>query len=258
MVSPKGFSVNVNVTEDKLIPTLAFLKFLMSKESQRRLALATGMMPTDKSLLSDPLIAENEIMKNSLAQIEVGRPMPVVPELRAIWDAMRPSYQAVLGGTIDAETAARQMQAEAEKKIREMNEVLQPAPYIPALKIGFCILLLAFIIWQRRAFVELIVDFKRRPFVYWMALPAFIVIFLTVVYPLIYNVILSLSNMGLRNFFDWKIVGFQNYLKVFSENVFYSVLLKTIIWTLVNVAFHVIIGVFLALLFPEKGRCAPF
>ena len=29
--------------------------------------------------------------------------MPVVPELRAIWDAMRPSYQAVLAGTKTAE-----------------------------------------------------------------------------------------------------------------------------------------------------------
>lgn len=55
-------------------------------------------------------------MRNSLAQIEVGKPMPVVPELRAIWDAMRPAYQAVLGGTIDAEQAAEQMQRVAEKR----------------------------------------------------------------------------------------------------------------------------------------------
>ena len=49
-------------------------------------------------------------------------PMPVAPEVRAIWDAMRPSYQAVLAGTKTAEQAARDMQALALQRIAEMNE----------------------------------------------------------------------------------------------------------------------------------------
>jgi maltose-binding protein MalE len=48
--------------------------------------------------------------------------MPVVPEMRAIWDAMRPSFQNVLNGDLTPEEAARTMQQEAEKKIREMSE----------------------------------------------------------------------------------------------------------------------------------------
>ena len=48
--------------------------------------------------------------------------MPVVHELRAIWDAMRPGYQAVLGGALTPEKAAAEMQALAIAKIREMNE----------------------------------------------------------------------------------------------------------------------------------------
>ena len=48
--------------------------------------------------------------------------MPVVPELRAIWDAMRPAYQAVLGGASTPEEAARDMQGLALRKIKEMNE----------------------------------------------------------------------------------------------------------------------------------------
>jgi maltose-binding protein MalE len=48
--------------------------------------------------------------------------MPVVPELRAIWDAMRPSYQAVLGGAKTPEQAAKEMQELALRKIMEMNE----------------------------------------------------------------------------------------------------------------------------------------
>jgi maltose-binding protein MalE len=48
--------------------------------------------------------------------------MPVIPEVRAIWDAMRPSYQAVLAGTKTAEQAASDMQALALRRIKEMNE----------------------------------------------------------------------------------------------------------------------------------------
>jgi arabinogalactan oligomer/maltooligosaccharide transport system permease protein len=257
MVSPKGYSLNRNIAPEKIVSTIDFLKFLLCKEAQKRLALATSMMPTNKELLKDPVITDNELMRNSWAQIEVGRPLPVVPELRAIWDAMRPSYQAVLGGALDAQSAARQMQIEAEKKIREMNRQIEPARYLPILKIAFIILLLALVVWKIRDLGDFIKDFQKRPFVYWMVLPAFLIIFLTVVYPLAYNVVLSLSNMGLRNFFNWRIVGFQNYLSVFSEKIFYSVLLKTIIWTVVNVWFHVTIGVFLALMLhrvlPGKG-----
>ena len=48
--------------------------------------------------------------------------MPVVPEMRAVWDAMRPHVQAVMAGSESPEVAAQKMQALAEKKIREMNE----------------------------------------------------------------------------------------------------------------------------------------
>ena len=47
--------------------------------------------------------------------------MPVVPEMRAVWDAVRPFYQSVLGGQMKADEAARAMQERAEKKIAEMK-----------------------------------------------------------------------------------------------------------------------------------------
>ncbi len=79
-------------------------------------------MPTHKAVQSGEFVQTNEILRNSRLQIEHGRPMPVVPELRAIWDAMRPSYQAVLAGTMKADQAARNMQLMALRRIRDMNE----------------------------------------------------------------------------------------------------------------------------------------
>ena len=79
-------------------------------------------MPTRKEAVMSEFVQNNDILRNSAIQIEHGRPMPVVPELRAIWDAMRPSYQAVLGGAKTPEQAAKDMQDLAIRKIKEMNE----------------------------------------------------------------------------------------------------------------------------------------
>lgn len=96
---------------------------------------------------------------------------------------------------------------------------------------------------------------RQRLFVGVLVAPAFLVLFGVVIYPFFYNVILSLSNMNLRHMHDWRIIGFDQYVKVFSasgQSGFYGVFLKTVIWTVVNLFFHVVIGVFLALVLNQK------
>ncbi len=102
-------------------------------------------------------------------------------------------------------------------------------------------------------------SFRQKLFIYGLVAPSFLVLLGVVIYPFIYNVVLSFSNMNLRHIKDWDIIGFRQYIKVFlepSQPNFYVILLKTIIWTVVNVFFHVVIGVFLALLLNQqiKGR----
>lgn len=122
MVSPKGFSLNANVSPEKRRLVIELVKFLMQPDLQLQTARALNTMPTRKEAVNSEFVQNNDIMRNSALQIEHGRPMPVVPELRAIWDAMRPSYQAVLGGAKTPEQAARDMQDLALRKIKEMNE----------------------------------------------------------------------------------------------------------------------------------------
>lgn len=97
---------------------------------------------------------------------------------------------------------------------------------------------------------------REQKIAYTFLFPALGVLALVVVFPFAYNVVLSFSNMSMRHFWDWKLIGGQQYLKVFSERIFYVTLAKTIIWTSVNVFFHVVIGVSLALLLnrPLPGR----
>jgi arabinogalactan oligomer/maltooligosaccharide transport system permease protein len=122
MVSPKGFSLNVNVSDEKKKWALELIRYLMSAENQMESARELFTMPTHLQVQQSDFVQQNDILRNSRIQIDRGRQLPVVPELRAIWDAMRPSYQSVLAGTMTAEQAAQEMQTLALRRIKEMNE----------------------------------------------------------------------------------------------------------------------------------------
>ncbi len=90
-----------------------------------------------------------------------------------------------------------------------------------------------------------------------MLVPSFLVLAAVVFYPFLYNVVLSFGNMNLTKIRSWDLIGLRQYIKIFTEPSqpdFYAVFGKTIIWTVVNVFFHVVIGVFLALLLNQKLR----
>ena len=89
---------------------------------------------------------------------------------------------------------------------------------------------------------------KENKTAYFFLLPAFIAVFSVVVFPFFYNIIISFSNFSLRTFRDWEIIGAHHYVDVLRDIQFYQVLLKTIIWTGINLIFHVSIGIFLAVL----------
>lgn len=82
--------------------------------------------------------------------------------------------------------------------------------------------------------------------------PTVVLVLAVVAYPFFYNVVLSLSNMNIYHIRDWEVIGFQQYVAVVKEPAFWSVFLKTIIWTAVNIVFHVGLGVFLAVLLHQK------
>lgn len=96
---------------------------------------------------------------------------------------------------------------------------------------------------------------QHKLFIAFLVIPSFVILLAVVFYPFVYNVVISLSNMNLRHIRDWEVTGLQQYVKVFTEPTqpdFYVVFVKTIIWTVVNVFFHVVIGVFLALLLNQR------
>ena len=101
---------------------------------------------------------------------------------------------------------------------------------------------------------------------YLLVLPAFLGILFLIVYPFLFEIRLAFSNASLgtqatKNASYGLIYGWQNLVTLFTGNVakdakFIDVFLRTILWTVINVTFHVSGGMGLALLLnrPMKLR----
>ncbi len=89
---------------------------------------------------------------------------------------------------------------------------------------------------------------------YYFLAPALAVMLALVLYPLLYNVWLGFSGMNLYTFRDPPFVGLRNFREILGSGILYQVLGKTMVWTVVNVVFHVVIGVALALLLNQRVR----
>lgn len=93
---------------------------------------------------------------------------------------------------------------------------------------------------------------RRRVFLMFCLLPALVVLILLLVYPLIYNVILSFSDAGIYRIRDWRIIGAQQYLQVLRAPEFWLVFSKTVVWTAVSTVLQVTLGVALALVLHQQ------
>ena len=100
MVAPNGYSLNANTTVVTAEAAMAFVRHMTAEDTQRRLVERLRMLPVRTSVQDDPLFSTDPTLAVSRRQLEHGRLMPVVTELRAVWDGMRPAYQAVLGGSL--------------------------------------------------------------------------------------------------------------------------------------------------------------
>lgn len=103
--------------------------------------------------------------------------------------------------------------------------------------------------------------------------PAFIGLMALVVYPLVWELNVSFTNMSINRFCDPgfpaglltecrgepMFIGIDNYIRVFTAPVlqvasFWQVLWQTVLWTAINVTFHVGLGLGLALLMNRQMR----
>lgn len=94
---------------------------------------------------------------------------------------------------------------------------------------------------------------RVKPWLY--ALPAMVLILIVIVFPICYTGYISLTNMNLYHWNDYKVIGFGNYARALFkfDSGFLEALLTTIIWTLLNMVIQIVAGFFIALGLNTKG-----
>jgi maltose-binding protein MalE len=97
------------------------ITYLTGAGVQEEMSLKLATTPVDREVLELPAVRGNPALVASMKQIEHGRAMPIMPQMRAIWEGMRGPYQLVMNGAITAREAAKRMQREAEKNIADSN-----------------------------------------------------------------------------------------------------------------------------------------
>lgn len=78
--------------------------------------------------------------------------------------------------------------------------------------------------------------------------PSLLLITLVVVFPILYTFYISLTNMSVYHWFDFTIIGLENYIRALFvfDSGFLSALLVTVLWTVVNMVLQLVIAFVLA------------
>lgn len=90
---------------------------------------------------------------------------------------------------------------------------------------------------------------------YSFVIPAVVFMALFMIYPIWYNIEMSLKNVDLKNFLDKSqqaFVGLENYRNIFSDKYFWSSLNNTWIFVLFSLIFQFAVGFLLALFFNKR------
>lgn len=89
---------------------------------------------------------------------------------------------------------------------------------------------------------------KIRPFIY--IVPAWLVIGLIVFFPIIYTFVISFTNMNIWHWKEYSFNGLTNYIKALGglDSGFIIALLRTILWTAVNIFLQVVLALWISLL----------
>ena len=94
---------------------------------------------------------------------------------------------------------------------------------------------------------------RLKPWCY--ALPAMLLILIIIVFPIGYTSYISLTNMNLYHWNDYRAIGLDNYARALFkfDSGFLEALLTTIIWTVLNMVIQLAAGFFIALGLNVKG-----
>ncbi len=120
--SGKFFMLPKTLEGAKLNAVMSFIDFMTTDvQTQLDINLPFSRLPSLTAALADPTIAGDPILAASADQMKVGTPMPVVPEMRCVWDSIRPNLEGVMGNSETPDDAAANSQTAAETCVKDLG-----------------------------------------------------------------------------------------------------------------------------------------
>jgi len=119
VIAAKGYSLNINTPSSRFALVRRVLEYLTGDELQLEMARKLFTIPTRRVALESPAFRDDPVLQLAMAQAKNSVPMPIMPQVRYIWDAMRGPCRRVFTRELAPADAARQMQTAAERLIAE-------------------------------------------------------------------------------------------------------------------------------------------
>jgi arabinogalactan oligomer / maltooligosaccharide transport system substrate-binding protein len=117
----RGYSINSAASGDKLAAAKIFLQFI-SQASENVKVAPLGNIPANAAAANDPTVKNDPLLGASAAALVHGVPQPIVPEMRAIYDAIKTPLTDVMNGKQDPAAAAAAMQQDAVTRIAQLQQ----------------------------------------------------------------------------------------------------------------------------------------
>lgn len=117
----RGYSLNASAKGDKLAAAKLFLQFI-SQASQNVKVAPLGNIPANASAAGDPAVKNDPILAASAAALVHGVAQPIVPEMRAVYDAIKTPLADVMNGKVTPDAAAATIQKDAETRIAQLKQ----------------------------------------------------------------------------------------------------------------------------------------
>ena len=229
----------------------ALAKYLGSLSSAKTRALVGKQVVATKAVWNDPEVANDRDLSAFHAAATTGIPMPTTPSMRAAWVPLEQAIKKAIRGDASPHDALQ----EARARFIDAMKPPPPSPSPTPLFVGISLVLVMLAMMAVKNAREPGFGGRFRASVpaYKYVTHAAVVVFVLVVLPLVAGTLTSFF-AGTRN--DPQYVGLANYVAIVTarggpllgHGSFWLTLLVTILWTVVNVAFHLGIGLVLGVL----------
>jgi arabinogalactan oligomer / maltooligosaccharide transport system permease protein len=190
------------------------------------------------------------------AQAELAVPMPTTDRMRATWEPAERALKKALAGSVEPRAALDEAKRRFDDVMRPPPPPASPAPLLFAL--GLLALAGAGWLWHRPRERNVLAELRRSLPAYAWTAHAVVAVTAVVLLPIAVGAATSLFT-GRPGSLSY--VGFANFVEILTARggallgtgSFYLVLLVTVLWTVVNIVFHVGIGFVLGLLLSRPG-----